>query len=183
MIIYGNNPTPCHFESANYYHLADIDTVALFNGEKRKRYTLEGGYTGYDIWIECIGTLQGILYPGCEGSEGFSTELLCFYINDSLLYQNPIHNSCFVSDVNTGNKELSEMKIFPNPTSGIIHIDKPENIKLKYYNVYNSNGNIVIKNQMLKSGVIKLPEDLNGVLIIELITIENQKNNFKIYKS
>ncbi len=82
-----------------------VDTVSLLNGELRKRMFL----SVYDeIWIEGIGSLFGLPYPGIYFCAfDISVELNCFKENDTLKYQHAFYPDCYyntlsVQEINTG---------------------------------------------------------------------------------
>ncbi|MBA7546059.1 hypothetical protein ES705_38442 [subsurface metagenome] len=76
-----------------------INTI-LINGKYRKQYFLHRQIeldVFNEIWIEGIGSLYGVLNSGLAGAIGGKRELLCFYENDTLKYQNPNYEICFIS--------------------------------------------------------------------------------------
>jgi hypothetical protein len=72
-----------------------IDSM-IIDEQFKKRFSFSVDYmarNGQDIWIEDIGSMNGILYPGVTIDGGFR-EFLCYKYNDSLIYTNPIHQTC-----------------------------------------------------------------------------------------
>lgn len=78
------------------FKIDSIDSIKIINNY-RKRYYLEG-----EIWIEGIGSSDGILSSGAtaSGLVGMKYSLLCFTENDTLKYKNPDYNFCFYKQVN-----------------------------------------------------------------------------------
>ena len=92
-----------------------IDSVLIMN-QYRKRFIT----TSSDTIIEGIGNLNDALTPFFSW-DGYSSYLLCFKQNDTLLYMNSLFNTC---DTNTQSplnvyevniKRKNEVKIYPNP--------------------------------------------------------------------
>jgi hypothetical protein len=107
----------------------NIDSIELNNSELRKRFYLvrhddptpNQPWYGYIYWIQGIGSLTHLTeYPWtCFFDNPY--HLLCYIENDEYLYTSPSFNSCFVSP--TSEVQPKEIKIYPNPTFGIIHIE------------------------------------------------------------
>ncbi len=76
----------------------------LVNGEPRQQIVLEYPFGSgvEEVWIEGIGSLYGIIDPGSLFLMGGSTDLLCYYEDGDLIWQNttPGYNECYI--VNTG---------------------------------------------------------------------------------
>ncbi len=74
----------------------------LVNGEPRQQIVLEYPWGEQEIWIEGIGSLYGIIDSGSRFLDGGSTDLLCYYEDGDLIWQNttPGYNECYI--VNTG---------------------------------------------------------------------------------
>ena len=107
------------------------DTILLLNGAKRRTWTLECTENrGNTItWIEGIGTDYGMLWPQnfCAGDYG-DVRLTCYYVYERLHYVNPDIGGCFISstDDEQYNSALSNITLFPNPTSSRLTISSPE---------------------------------------------------------
>ena len=74
----------------------------LVNGEPRQQIVLEYPWGEQEVWIEGIGSLYGIIDSGSRFLDGGSTDLLCYYEDGDLIWQNttPGYNECYI--VNTG---------------------------------------------------------------------------------
>lgn len=85
------------------YKCYQIDSVLIGN-DFRKRFFMS--YLGNlvpepdDIWIEGIGSINGVLTSGYSESGwcGGFFELLCYYENDSLIYMASPFNTCFLNN-------------------------------------------------------------------------------------
>lgn len=79
---------------------AKIETVDTINigGEYRKRYIFANLN---EVWIEGIGSLQGLLHKGL-GFSGVKYELGCYTENGNIIYHNPTYPTCFyTTDIKT----------------------------------------------------------------------------------
>ena len=77
----------------------EIDSIEI-NGTYKTRYYFFHNYPNPyidDIWIEDIGSMDGILNSGMGAScfVGGFRDLLCYSENDTLIYQNPIYDECY----------------------------------------------------------------------------------------
>jgi hypothetical protein len=137
-----------------------IDTIYIGN-EFRKRLLLNGGAMQ---WIEGMGSMVGILHNffGIVGGDWF--ELLCFTENDTLKYQNPSYNSCYViTDIND-NRNTFNVSIFPNPTTGLITI-KAEQVES--IEVMNIEGRQIYTGKQTQ---IDISQEPKGIYIIKVTT-------------
>ena len=77
----------------------------LVNGEPRQQIVLEYPWGEQEVWIEGIGSLYGIIDSGSRFLDGGSTDLLCYYEDGDLIWQNatPGYNECYI--VNTGQQD------------------------------------------------------------------------------
>ena len=74
----------------------------LVGGEPRQQIVLEYPWGEQEVWIEGIGSLYGIIDSGSRFLDGGSTDLLCYYEDGDLIWQNttPGYNECYI--VNSG---------------------------------------------------------------------------------
>ncbi len=70
----------------------------LINGEPRKQIVLEYSWGDQEVWIEGIGSLDGIIDSGSLFLTGGSTNLLCYYEDGDLIWQNttPGYDECYM---------------------------------------------------------------------------------------
>ena len=72
----------------------------LVNGEPRQQIVLEYPFGSgvEEVWIEGIGSLYGIIDPGSLFLTGGSTNLLCYYEDGDLIWQNttPGYDECYM---------------------------------------------------------------------------------------
>ena len=70
----------------------------LVNGEPRQQIVLEYPWGDHEVWIEGIGSLYGIIDSGSLFLMGGSTNLLCYYEDGDLIWQNttPGYDECYM---------------------------------------------------------------------------------------
>jgi len=164
----------------------NIDSIQI-NGDYRKRIEVHSVETAGSIirigfWIEGIGSTLGLFspihYTDC-GPGAFNTELLCYYEDNTYIYS-PF-DSIYCNTVGIEHlydKEIS-MKVYPNPTNGMINICLSRNIesRITVYNIFGEemiskkfNGNI---------SFINLSKFAKGIYIMN-IEVDNEVMNHKI---
>lgn len=117
------NQDPCSWE------IDQIDSLELNNGEFRKRFTLKRSDQSFPIppvdyiyWVQGIGCLSSLTQFSGTCNFDFSLKLICFMENGDYLYTSPNYNGCFISPISE--IELQNFKIYPNPTTDILTIEK-----------------------------------------------------------
>lgn len=196
--MYFHNPfLPDEFSKefhADYAIVSEVDSIALLNGEWRKRIHLtthsSTSYDGYDIWVAGIGSLTDMFWLGYLSGildEGFS-ELVCFENeNSELLYEDPvpdvmgiasqevIYESC---DWHVGieTHQLESILIYPNPVQGVINIEANQGLEGTSYrilNVYGQNNSMAVKLPLLDSQ-IDVARLSPGLYFLEISTKQNK---------
>jgi hypothetical protein len=144
--------------------IVDSIDILFLSDTPRKRYFLHRGGKNKgmnEIWIEGIGSLYGVIYSGYAGSSGKILELLCFYENDTLIYQNPDYESCFITTYADKNPFSNiKVKIYPNPVTNKFILE--------------------VENIHVMNGVIEI-FDLGGKNILKINL--NKKNQVVLYKN
>ena len=115
----------------------------IVNGEPRQQTLLEypwGNGEG-EVWIEGIGSLYGIINSGSLFLMGGSTNLLCYYEDGDLIWQNttPGYNECYIINPNDPqsieeNETSLSVSVYPNPSKGEVTIEGVEVAEIKVYN-------------------------------------------------
>lgn len=161
------------------YTVVDIDSI-LISGSFHKRYKLGGcDYWDESIFpaslIEGIGCNYGLLAPVFCSFECGSL-LTCFYMEDELVYHAIEDSDCFPLEIE-GHKEKREISVFPNPTEGEFSVRSSD--KIRRYELYNSNGQIVLMGEFLynesKLNVSNIPAGLYNIrLFFDDLDVQNQ---------
>ena len=124
------NDTFQEFPSGIQLIVKSIDTVTLLTGEQRKRWKFRCIYDDpepfvYTEWIEGIGNINGLFATSSMSdcvADADGSIIMCMFRNDTILYDNPDIDACWLLPVAT--TEINEESIFlkPNPASESINI-------------------------------------------------------------
>jgi hypothetical protein len=160
----------CEFELV----VQQIDSVTLYNGERRERILFNSG----EEWIKGIGSLNGpiyIAYYNCIFDMYY--ELSCCHENEELVYMSPGVDKCYVNTVGIEEIKLATFSIFPNPNNGTFQIQsrQQENLSFQKLSIYNLEGKVVFvsENPELLQSEIELPSLPNGMYFAQLAFREN----------
>lgn len=162
-----------------------VDSVTLNNDEKRKRISFET-YATDEIWIEGIGSLNGLLNPGyyqCIADVYY--ELLCYKEDGVLIYDNPYYESCYINTVDIDNLDNTlSFKVTPNPFKNSLHIDFNYSSTNEYeIHLLNLQGTI-LRLIEIQSGnrTISTSEIPSGMYFIQLFENGKLMNSKKLMK-
>jgi|GEM_PF-301365 len=103
------------------YKVVDTVDYVLIDGLSRKRIVFADPWGGWhkEIWLEGIGSNSGLPYAltyGCLFDIAF--DLLCVHKDGNLIFDNPMFDGCFISNV--GIEEINSSVVFyPNPLTDI----------------------------------------------------------------
>ena len=157
------------------------DTLYRINHPRPDLFPPQEVYT--DFWYEGIGSFKSFFNLILDASSGsfYGEELLCFWNEDTQIYQNPDWNTCEYAIIVTEIKEISnfsDFKVFPNPTNGEFQIKSDEEIE--NITITDLNGNIILN--LNNKSDIDISEQPNGIYILKIKT-KNQKYSEKIVKT
>ncbi|MCK4568893.1 MAG: T9SS type A sorting domain-containing protein [Bacteroidales bacterium] len=83
-------------------HCVLIDTVNILGVDRNRLFLKEWipNPSYADIWIEGIGSINGLLTSGIGGAgySGGGSELLCCKEHDTLIYFDTIYNTCYIDE-------------------------------------------------------------------------------------
>jgi len=140
--------------------IGSIDSIALLNGEIRKRWNLNcnGSNDGYFI-LDGIGMIYGLLdYSNICLIDGCGTSILCLSRNDTIIYRNPNFSpdTCWYSVSSTAQLLFEVIHISPNPASTEISIDAKDH-QIQKVSVIDLLGSIIIIKNEPKVDISFLP--------------------------
>ena len=120
--------------------VTDISTIIDNNGVERKKYEFE--FIGLDeeteFWIEGVGSSKGFVNSGnyTPTSDGAIFHLLCYHVDNNVVYVNPAYNACDIDDIDESNIKNS-ISIYPNPANEQIHLEGlVEESEISLYNAF-----------------------------------------------
>ena len=109
------------------YTILQVDSIELLTGDFRKRWVLSPEFGENPIWIEGIGnTTLYLLNSGDLNGSTLVTRLLCCYENNELVYMNVFFNTCYLSTSHVEGFSNTSLRIWPNPTKGIVTLSFPQ---------------------------------------------------------
>ena len=166
-------------ESESYLVLVSVsDTLMENDYMPRKKFVLqykEEGYLWdgyYETWIEGIGSLFGLLNPGSLFLVGGWDNLLCYYEDGDLLFQNPDFNSCYMGTDGVDENEVENLvAVYPNPASGVVRI---EGIEAEEVWLYNALGQVV--KRVRNSNEVSLEGLVQGVYLLRIADAEGRNH-------
>ncbi len=161
-----------YFNSMQFI-VCEIDSI-LIGGNYKRQFHMNPIFgdtmgCGIERWVEGIGSLSGLLHftNGTVGGDSF--DLLCFSENDTLKYQNPSYNSCYIlTNVEDAGKALSNISIFPNPTTGLITIEADGIKRIEVLDI--TGKNLTGFENLLGLKKIDLIQEPQGIYFIKITT-------------
>lgn len=149
---YNRPPTPLH--------VVKIDSV-LLEGVNRKRISFDYQYM---VWIEGIGSIQGLLYDKLDFT-GSKYEMSCCTENGKIVYQNINYSSCYCS---TDIKLVGDKNNTLYSNGGFMYFDNQEK---SIFQLIDLSGSLVLN---INIGVGDLRKDLRmlkkGIYLYRIIS-------------
>ena len=122
-------------DSISFEQIGGVDRKKIWFGLE---YDITGEPYAIETWTEGIGSDMGLLFSGWFYATGGYYQALCFHQNGELLWQNEYYGTCMVDAVDE--MDVSTISLYPNPASGVTHIEGVEAAEVL---VYNSIGQLV----------------------------------------
>ena len=152
-----------------------VDSIKIYNHFRKRLWMsiMDSNDTSdCEQWIEGIGSVRGFPAVCVSGMLGGYSELLCYHENDTMFYQNPIYNSCYMN--NTGITEFEKPKIEIFYADKFLNITFNEKAEYKLV-VYDIIGNSIFSKQIKSSEKINL-ENYNLKQGIYLYSVSNNNS-------
>lgn len=127
--------------------VTEISTIIDNNGVERKKITFSftGLPTETEYWIEGVGSSKGFVNAGnyTPTSEGAIYHLLCYHVDDDVIFVNPEYDTCDINEIEENNAQ-DGISIYPNPTNNIVKILNDNNLSINKIEITDITGRIVI---------------------------------------
>jgi hypothetical protein len=113
--------------------ITDISIIIDNNGVERRKFEFE--FMGLDeereFWIEGVGSSKGFVNSGnyTPTSDGAIFHLLCYHVDNNVVYVNPAYDVCDVDDIDESSINNS-ISIYPNPTKDIVKVLNNSNLNI-----------------------------------------------------
>jgi hypothetical protein len=162
----------------------DAITDTIINEVERKVFHLhyEADADLSEIWIEGMGSELGFPFSGTRNNPisfnflPMTTELLCYYEDGELAWDNPDYDECVMGPI-VDNPELyndNSLSVYPNPTNGPITI-KHNEIDITIIEIFDALGRMIYcDNNGIKEN-IDMQEFPAGIYVIILKDNNNTK--------
>lgn len=160
-----------------------IDSIALSNGDKRKRIKLNSlnGWVGYQIWIEGIGSEFGLLadHELINCATDYNRYLKCFFIDEELQYTSS-NDECWIITSTTEHTSKNKILVYPNPAVGKIKIEAT--IPITQLKIYNQDGKCILNKEVSNQTGIKLNVNRYkpGIYLLQILNLENEIHTKKV---
>ena len=138
-----------HDDDDHPMQVTEVTTITDLNGVSRKKITFSfSGLTDVtEFWIEGVGSNRGFMHVGQweadHDSEGEMYHLLCYHVDDDVIYVNPEYNDCDLDDIEENTVENS-ISIYPNPAKDVIKILNDNNLNITNVEILDLTGRTVL---------------------------------------
>ena len=158
-------------------YVQSIDTIELFNGEKRKKFNFGDPYGFNYSWIEGIGASHGPLF-NLYCALDISTFTACFSNSEEMLFS-AFDDDCFI-ETSVSNVLPSDVNVFPKPFSDELHITSSVT-NIQSYKIFDLHGRLV-KEGNNAYDVIDMSSISTGAFIILLEARDGNVYSDKLIK-
>ena len=160
-----------HDDDDHPMQVTEVTTITDLNGVSRKKITFSfSGLTDVtEFWIEGVGSNRGFMHVGQweadHDSEGEMYHLLCYHVDDDVIYVNPEYNDCDLDDIEENTVENS-ISIYPNPAKDVIKILTDNNLNITNVEILDLTGRTVLSTD--KSADINISELPEGQYFVKI---------------
>ena len=160
-----------HDDDEHPMQVTEVTTITDLNGVSRKKitFTFIGLTDVSEFWIEGVGSNRGFMHVGqweaAHDSEGEMYHMLCYHVNNDVIYVNPEYNDCDIDDVEE-NTVGNSISIYPNPANEIIKILN-NNLSISGIEIIDLTGRIVLSTEKCED--INISELAEGQYFVKII--------------
>jgi hypothetical protein len=146
-----------------------VDSVWIDN-QYRKRIIID--YQGFghipEEWVEGLGSIVNGLFFPCTSpvaDAGMEPVFLCLQIDDVLIYQNAMYNTCYLYYGGGGIPEnkYSKFRIYPTVVDDKLYVEKKEDSC--FYKITNNQG-IIVQSGTFSGEYIQVSNFVQGIYYI-----------------
>ena len=152
-----------HDDDQHPMQVTEVSTIIDEMGVARKKLTFS--FIGYsdatEYWIEGIGSSFGFLHVGlyeaAYGSDGEMYHLLCYHVNNNVVFVNPEYDTCDINEV-IENK-IDNISVYPNPASHSVKILNDSGLNITGIQIIDLTGRVVLSSERYDNiDISTLPE-------------------------
>ena len=138
-------------DSDHPMQVTEVTTIIDNNGVSRKKISFS--FTGLtdvtEFWIEGVGSNRGFMHVGMweasHDSNGEMYHMLCYHVNDNVVYVNPEYNTCDIDEIEENT--IDNVSIYPNPANEVIKILNDNNLSIKNIEIIDLTGRTVMSTE------------------------------------
>ena len=129
--------------------VTEVTTIIDNNGVSRKKitFTFLGLQNVTEFWVEGVGSNRGFMHVGQweadHDSEGEMYHMLCYHVDDNVIFVNPEYNTCDIDDIEENNVD-NGISVYPNPAKDFVKILNNNNLNIKNIEIVDIFGRTVI---------------------------------------
>jgi len=165
--------------------ISEIDSILIDDDYRRRiKYTCGDWSYGDNLWIEGIGSNDGLIEPGfycyivCPVSE-----LICVKEGDDIIYHDEYYTDCYIVGIAENSFKIQQFLVYPNPAKNDIFIvpllKVSSDLRFELYNLENKTilRQEIINYNPLNINIINLKD---GLYLYKIIENNELKQNGKI---
>ena len=160
-----------HDEDEHPMQVTEVSTITDLNGVARKKisFSFLGLPDVTEFWIEGVGSSRGFMnvgmYEPAHDSDGEMYHLLCYHVDDDVIYINPEYNTCDIDDI-VENK-IDNISIYPNPASQSVNVLNTNGLNIINIQIIDLTGRVVLSSEKSDGvDISTLPEGQYFVKIV-----------------
>ena len=161
-----------HDDDEHPMQVTEVTTITDLNGVSRKKisFTFIGLTDVTEFWIEGVGSNRGFMHVGQweadHDSDGEMYHMLCYHVNDDVIYVNPEYNDCDMPYAVEDNSIDTNVSIYPNPAKDVIKILNDNNLNITNVEILDLTGRAVLSTE--KSADINISELPEGQYFVKI---------------
>lgn len=138
-----------HDDDAHPMQVTEVSTIIDNNGVSRKMITFNFiGLTDVtEFWVEGVGSNRGFMHVGQweadHDSDGEMYHLLCYHVNENVIFINPEYNTCDIDEVEENSAD-NGISIYPNPANEVVKILNDNNLNITSVEIIDMTGRTVL---------------------------------------
>ena len=162
-----------HDDDEHPMQVTEVTTITDLNGVSRKKisFTFIGLTDVSEFWIEGVGSNRGFMHVGqweaAHDSEGEMYHMLCYHVNNDVIYVNPEYNDCDMPYAVEDNSKDTSISIYPNPANEVIKILNNNNLSISNIEIIDLTGRIVLSTEKCED--INISELAEGQYFVKII--------------
>lgn len=161
-----------HDDDDHPMQVTEVTTITDLNGVSRKKisFSFSGLTDVTEFWVEGIGSNRGFMHVGQweadHDSEGEMYHLLCYHVDNDVIYVNPEYNDCDMPYAVEDNSIDTNISIYPNPAKDVINILNDNNLNITNVEILDLTGRTVLSTD--KSADINISELPEGQYFVKI---------------